>query len=73
MRVIAYTYEADWHCIGCKESRFGSSDDCKDREGNPVHPVLSTDETPADFKPEDGGYTVCCGDCHEVIRENRYE
>lgn len=75
MRVIAYKYEADIHCIDCAQIRFGHFAlkghdviteagvftsykegvpteldewciplDAKDREGNPVHPVFSTDE-----------------------------
>lgn len=45
----------------------------KDNEGNTIHPVFSTDETPADIKPENGGYDLCCGDCFVMIRENFYK
>ena len=69
--VIAYTYEADVHCVPCATSRFvaepgdlvtGShiSPEARDSEGNPVHPVFSTDENP------DG---LTCGDCLTVISE----
>lgn len=51
MKIIAYTYEADIHCCSCAEARFGTQDgrdwvseDAEDGEGNPVHPVFSTDE-----------------------------
>ena len=60
MRIIAYTYEADYHCIECTRVRFGDSKGdlaitngqkwCDalwptlDNEGNLVHPVFSIDE-----------------------------
>ena len=47
--IVAYTYEADIHCVNCPQQRFGDDvhDDVNtpvDREGNPVHPVFITDE-----------------------------
>ena len=48
MRIIGYTYEADYHCTDCTEKRFGKDDldyaFTVDNEDNPVHPVFSTDE-----------------------------
>ena len=60
MNIIAYTYEADYHCIPCTVKRFayfhtgnvreegvdwyGIYTDQVDSEGNLVHPVFSTDE-----------------------------
>lgn len=73
--IIAYTYEADVHCIDCTREcadvgllkrvpplrldtdEHGIAFDLIDREGNPVHPVFSTDEH--DF--------THCGDCHGEI------
>lgn len=54
-RIVAYTYEADVHCVNCTNTRFGQYIrfprdtngiplDSTDREGNTIHPVFSTDE-----------------------------
>lgn len=77
MRVIAYTYEADFHCAPCTLARNradikaarvrrveleldenGVAVHAKDREGNPFHPVFSTDELAGD---------EVCGGCLEAI------
>lgn len=68
MRIIAYTFEADFHCIACTHKRFCSSGveidehgvylHSIDRERNPVRPVFSTDELE---------YKEYCGDCHQPI------
>ena len=62
MNVIAYTYEADYHCIDCTKNRFGEDDlgyaFTVDNEGNPIHPVFSTDEVSSD---------AVCGDCLKEI------
>jgi len=75
MKIIGYTYEADYHCGVCTEKRFrhgvewveGSASDldengvpftAKDREGNIVRPIFSTDETPPD--------SICSG-CESFI------
>jgi len=58
--IMAYTYEADYHCIPCTVQRFayfhtgnvrgggvdwyGIYTDQVDNEGNLVNPVFSTDE-----------------------------
>lgn len=56
----AYTYEADVHCPGCAESRFGPAAFGTDSEGNPVSPVFSWDMT--EFEGP-----VVCGTCHGDI------
>lgn len=72
MRIIGYTYEADYHCIECAKRRFvrigiaeceevddnGILMNQEDSEGNYVHPVFSTDEIDKD---------CCCGDCFDLI------
>lgn len=64
MRIIGYTYDADIHCVGCAEKRFGAGVDAlgaepkQDSEGNEVRPVFSTDEH------ESAPY---CGDCSEAL------
>lgn len=71
MRIIAYQFDADVHCVDCaKKTVFGVPDsetecdehgifiDAVDSEGNPVHPVFSTDEQ---LEP------LFCGDCGEEI------
>lgn len=60
VRVIAYTYESDVHCPACAKERFKTQGlagvandeldehwlrlDLIDRDGNPIHPVFTTDE-----------------------------
>ena len=61
MNIIGYTYEADVHCVACTRTDFqwetlGSA---LDREGNPIHPIFSTDEQLT---------SLYCGDCGELIR-----
>jgi hypothetical protein len=60
--VVAYTYEADIHCLTCAGKRFEENEHCElvgtDNEGNPIHPVFNTDEFP---NPE------YCGTCGEEI------
>lgn len=61
--VIAYTYESDVHCPDCTRERFPQMQervpycDLKDRDGNPIHPVFSTEFH--DF--------TACSDCGERI------
>lgn len=65
--VIGYTYNAAAHCVRCTGYRFNATaqgnsnadannirNDARDREGNPVRPLFSTDETA-------GGYCDSCG------------
>ena len=73
VNIIAYTYEADVHCVECAKKRFASSlgiyppartdrngigYDQEDAEGNEVRPVLSTDEQ--SLEPPH------CGDCRKL-------
>lgn len=81
MRIIGYTYEADYHCIACTQRRFrtrpiainndehGVPIPAHDSEHNPIGALFSTDELPCDLAPEDGGYSPgACGGCHETIK-----
>ena len=70
--IIAYAYDADYHCTGCTRQRYlkgtlTQSHICIDehglpeliyREGNPVHPVFSTDEN---------AYSQNCGTCGDTF------
>ena len=74
MKVIAYTYDADYHCEDCATKLYGSDEDgwvpegAEDSEGNDVHPVFDTDEWYAnDVYEGNESATLCCGDCLEVI------
>lgn len=70
--IIAWTYDADIHCLACARERFGAALDNGsdsdhpgpvplDSESNEIHPVFASDETdPA------GEY---CGDCGAEISE----
>ena len=86
MNIIAYTYEADVHCIDCTENTFGEtfakmrglSDYFlpDDREGNRVHPLFSIDEWQefdASFLADNPIQYLACGDCHKVIDEYKHE
>ena len=57
--VVAYTYDADEHCLACTVKRFGDFSEVHafDSEGNPVYPV---------FLDCAEGDTFYCGTCHEV-------
>lgn len=58
--IVAYQYEADFHCVPCATARWGehlADENTRDEEGNPIHPVFETDEV-----------NLCgesCGDCYE--------
>ena len=78
--IIAYTYEADVHCIDCTENTFGEkftkmrwlSDYFlpDDREGNRVQPLFSTyewQELDEGFLEENPTQSLACGDCHGII------
>lgn len=75
MELIAYTYDADYHCTGCAYDRFpgmnsGNSDEYRDSEGNPPHPLFDTDEWYAnDMYEGNTKATLGCSTCHEVILE----
>ena len=63
--IIAYTYEADCHCLECTRKRFGSETNSSyeqqgitDNEGNNIHPIFAGDEIRSG---------TACGDCFEII------
>lgn len=68
---IAYTYEADHHCVSCAIDRFGTAengwvvpDKAVDGEGNHVVPLAPWDEWwDASFDGEDEQRLICgtCG------------
>lgn len=65
MDILAFTYEADYHCISCAIKKFGekvlkTSIGLEDSEGNEPHPVFSTDEYESDS---------VCGTCDVLIYE----
>ena len=71
---IAYTYEADVHCVDCAIDRFGRDEHGEvtgvDSEGNEVNIISPSDEWYANeiFQGEDRA-TLTCGTCGEVIEE----
>lgn len=75
MRVIAYTYEADYHCLACTAKGFNPPDSYGDyhgvdSEGNEIHPVFDTDEWYANDIYEGVRFAkLVCGDCLEIIEE----
>jgi len=62
MRIVGYTYEADFHCVSCTLLRFPPDEDGnrygEDIEGNPINPVWSFDDLDGD---------EVCGDCLERL------
>jgi hypothetical protein len=72
-RIIAYTYMADVHCVGCT-AEWAESDGNGhltgiDGEGNEIHPIFPWDEW---IDPDvEGTQTLICGTCHGEIE--RYE
>ena len=57
--VVAYTYEADEHCLPCAARAFGPGEiHAFDSEGNAVYPV---------FLDQAEGETFACGTCHETV------
>lgn len=63
--IVAYTYEAAFHCLDCARLRFGDNFDSRaqlpsDREGNEIHPVFASND---DWQDEH------CDDCHVALGE----
>jgi hypothetical protein len=59
--IVAYTYDAEYHCPDCAYARFGillDADSTVDREGNPLYPVASWEN----IRPDES-----CNDCGEYI------
>lgn len=76
MRVIAFAYDADYHCIPCTTKRFGEEEGdaemipegARDGEGNPVTAVFDTDEWYANEMFEGQNHAMLgCGTCGDVI------
>lgn len=72
---IAYTYEADYHCIACSLKRFGEDElgfvpaDATDNEGNCVGALFPWDEWYDYYS--DSCEVLVCGDCGYEI-DNRH-
>lgn len=64
MRLVAYVYEAAYHCPECAKKAFGSNDyglaEGEDREGNPIQGVY-------DFEMTSGETHLMCGSCSEFF------
>lgn len=59
--VIGYTADADYWCEDCAATAYGpDTESRKDSEGNDVHPIFASDDTPAD---------AVCGRCFASIVE----
>lgn len=65
---VAYTYDADWHCVDCAHRRFATDDaprtipeDATDSEGNFPMPVFWDDEWWDRYAEE--CQTLYCGTC----------
>ena len=73
--ITHWCYNADTHCHACAEKAFGiqalEDDTARDGEGNPVHPVFSTDEGPIDEWGK--RMSVFCGTCITQIYESPYD
>ena len=68
--LIAYTYEADYHCPTCTHKRFPEPDSALDNEGNRVRRVnhyYEWMELDKSFCMENPVQKLICGDCHELL------
>ena len=72
MKIIAYTYEADVHCVGCSIKRFGlTSLECQkipmtvdtDQNGIPIGASDSEGNTIHPIFSTDEQLELHCGDC----------
>lgn len=71
MKLIGYTYDADYHCVACTTRQFGAKLDhpqlvgkALDSEGNEVHPLFDTDEWWANDTFEGNSFaTLNCSEC----------
>lgn len=72
-QVIAYTWEADTHCIPCTRAAFGEENEYGelhglDAEGNRIFPIFDTDEWYANESHQgEPEATLACGTCGEII------
>lgn len=77
MKIIAYTYQADTHCVSCTvaaakqnrktQNRRANYDEHGVHDGFNAHPVFSTDETSAQLPIKSGGHDLVCGTCLTII------
>lgn len=71
-RILAYTYEADNHCVHCAARRFGVDEagapTGNDNEGNPIGIVLESDEWWNGGEYEE---TLACGTCYATLATHR--
>ena len=78
MRIIAYAWGADIHCIACTRRAaahamarghrsHGEYDYYHVPEGFGAHPIFDIDETCAQLPVQDGGYDLACSTCLTVI------
>ena len=82
MRILAYTYSADYHCLDCAYKAFGVESsyldldengipmDQQDDENNFVHPVFSGDEwmeLDEDYLLENPIQYLECSDCYKIL------
>jgi hypothetical protein len=71
-RIVAYTYDADYHCVECAGNEHADDDaaddttdangipyDAEDSEGNNVHPVFAGQM--------DGDTVERCTDCGTIV------
>ena len=76
--VIAYTYNADYHCAECAIERFGEHpasptihrwcrDDVKDADGNAPQPVFADSEWWDAHQDATFPQSLACGTCGHTI------
>ena len=81
MNLIAYTYEADTHCIGCTQKRFSITYSLDifnqvDKGGNFVHALYDIDEwyeLEDWYVQENPIQYLACGTCHGIIDTYEHE
>jgi hypothetical protein len=61
--ILAFVYEADYHCGSCARKRFGSrleQPDTEDSEGNRIGALFASSEW---FNVGEGNQVLRCSDC----------
>lgn len=77
MRILAFVYEADYHCADCAEKRFPgiteSSEGHEDSEGNEPGALFSDHEWWLNDIAEGADHAVLsCGTCAYIINEIQF-
>ena len=83
MKILAYKYDADYHCIDCTVQKFkqplainldidenGIGMEIEDSEGNYVSPLFDTGEwyeLHESYLTENPEQFLSCGTCHKII------